>query len=205
MKIIVLGGFLGSGKTSVMLQLAKHIVGENPENMSKVVIIENEIGEISVDGQMLASGGYEVANMFSGCVCCTMSGELVLGLHNVMRDFHPEYILLEGTGVAYPDNIRTTITQSMPDIPIQVTCVIDSKRWLRLVRPMEMLLKDQLTNADVILLNKMDAIENTVLEEVENSVRTFNNDASYHAISANNSIPVSILDSIVAMEKEVIR
>lgn len=197
MNIIILGGFLGSGKTSVLVQLARRIVGDEPIHPSKVVIIENEIGEISVDGQMLSSGGYQVANLFSGCVCCTMSGELMVGLFNVIRDFQPEYILLEGTGVAYPDNIRNTIRQSMPEVPINVACVIDAKRWLRLVRPMEMLLKDQLTNADVILLNKSDAVDAQVLTQVESSVRTFNDDAEYYAISANNVIPPSILDAIL--------
>ncbi|QSX07850.1 cobalamin biosynthesis protein P47K [Alkalibacter rhizosphaerae] len=203
MKIIILGGFLGSGKTSVMLQIAKHIIGDDPVDSSQVVIIENEIGEISVDGKMFASGGYEVANMFSGCVCCTMSGELVVGLYNVIRDFHPQFILLEGTGVAYPDNIRTTILESMPDMPIQVTCVVDSKRWMRLVRPMEMLLKDQLTNADVILLNKTDAIEADVLNEVETSVRTFNDRATFYAVSANQTIPASVLEEITGITREV--
>jgi G3E family GTPase len=202
MKIIVLGGFLGSGKTSVLLQLAKHIIGNDPIHPSKVVIIENEIGDISVDGRMLSSGGYEVANLFSGCVCCTMSGELVVGLYNVIRDFQPEYILLEGTGVAYPDNIRTTILQSMKDMPIQVTCVIDAKRWLRLVRPMEMLLKDQLTNADVILLNKVDEVDADILSEVERSVRTFNDTAAYFAVSANQSLSSEVLEAIIGKEME---
>lgn len=197
MNIIILGGFLGSGKTSVLVQLARHIVGDEPLHPSKVVIIENEIGEISVDGQMLASGGYQVANLFSGCVCCTMSGELMVGLYNVIRDFQPEYILLEGTGVAYPDNIRTTILQSMPDTPVQVTCVIDAKRWLRLVRPMEMLLKDQLTNADVILLNKADSVDPQVLSQVEASVRTYNNDADFYSVSAHDAISASILDALL--------
>lgn len=201
MNIIILGGFLGSGKTSVLVQLARHIVGDEPIHPSKVVIIENEIGEISVDGQMLASGGYQVANLFSGCVCCTMSGELMVGLHKVIRDFQPEFILLEGTGVAYPDNIRTTIQQSMPDAPVQVTCVIDAKRWLRLVRPMEMLLKDQLTNADVILLNKSDTVDPQVLSQVEASVRTYNNDADFYSVSAHDVISPSILDALLIAKR----
>ena len=88
-------------------------------------------------------------------------------------------------------------------MPIQVTCVVDSKRWMRLVRPMEMLLKDQLTNADVILLNKADAIEADVLNEVETSVRTFNDRATFYAVSANQTIPASVLEEITGITREV--
>ncbi|MBF7097419.1 GTP-binding protein [Alkalibacter mobilis] len=134
MKILILGGFLGSGKTSILMQLAKYIVGDDLHHLSKVVIVENEIGEISVDDKMISSGGYEVANIFSGCVCCTMSGELILGLHKIINDLDPEIIIMEATGVAYPHNIRETIENSMNDMECTVTCVTDAKRWLRLLR-----------------------------------------------------------------------
>ncbi|MPW24399.1 cobalamin biosynthesis protein P47K [Alkalibaculum sp. M08DMB] len=201
MKILILGGFLGSGKTSVVIQLAKYIVGDNPENTTKVVILENEIGEVSVDDKILINNGYEVANMFSGCVCCTMSGELVIGLHKIIRDFNPELIIMEATGVAYPHNIKETIAQSMPDINCIITCVTDAKRWKRLIRPMEMLLKDQLNDADVILINKVDIVDETTLTEVENSVRTYNNNAQFFKISASKQIDSQVFDRMLGNGK----
>ncbi|MCR3923318.1 MAG: cobalamin biosynthesis protein P47K [Firmicutes bacterium] len=201
MKILILGGFLGSGKTSVVLQLAKYIVGDSPESASKVVIIENEIGEVSIDDKMLRSGGYEVANMFSGCVCCTMSGELVLGLYNIMHDFEPELIIMEATGVAYPHSIRETITQSMSDIECEVTCVTDAKRWKRLLRPMEMLLKDQLTAANVILINKIDMVDDDLLVEVEASIRTFNDKARFFKISAAEQIDSKVFEAMLGNDE----
>lgn len=197
MKIVILGGFLGAGKTSVVIQLAKCVVGDNPEQAAKVVIIENEIGAVSIDDKVLRSGGYEVANMFSGCVCCTMSGELVIGLHEIMRDLKPELIIMEATGVAYPHNIRETIMQSLPDVDCTVTCVTDAKRWQRLLRPMEMLLKDQLDAADVILINKVDLVDAETLTEVEASIKTFNDQAKFFKISAMEAIPAEIFAAML--------
>ena len=201
MKILILGGFLGSGKTSVVIQLAKYILGSNPENKTKVVILENEIGEVSIDDKLLRGSGYEVANMFSGCVCCTMAGELVIGLHNIIRDFNPELIIMEATGVAYPDNIRETIEQSLPDADCSITCITDAKRWKRLFRPMEMLLKGQLDAADVILINKTDLVDGDTLDEVEASIRTFNDMAQYFRISAAEPIDTAVFEAVLSIEQ----
>ena len=202
MKVIILGGFLGSGKTSVVIQLAQHVIGDDGENRTKVVILENEIGEVSIDDKILQNNGYEVANLFSGCVCCTMSGELMIGLHNIIRDFNPELIIMEATGVAYPDNIRKTINQSLPDLDCSITCVTDAKRWQRLLRPMEMLLEGQLDSAEVILINKIDMVDGTTLSAVEDSIRTFNNDAAFFKISAAQTIDPIIFEAMLGAKQE---
>lgn len=204
MKVIILGGFLGSGKTSVLLQLAKHIVGDQPVDSAKVVILENEIGEISVDDSLLKNNGYAVTNMFSGCVCCTMSGELILNLHKIRDDFSPELVIMEATGVAFPDNIRTTINQSLPELEVSVTCITDAKRWLRLLRPMELLLEGQLEAADIILINKIDLVDSPTLAAVEASIRTFNSRAEFFKISAAQAIDPIILGTILNPEQETI-
>lgn len=202
MKIIVLGGFLGSGKTSVILQLAQYIAGRDPQKAGNVVILENEIGEVGVDDKLLQSTGYNVENLFSGCVCCTMSGELVIGLRKIMADFNPEIIIMEATGVAYPDNIRKTIIQSIPDADCGVICVTDAKRWKRLLRPMEMLLKDQLDVADVILVNKVDMVDQETLSDVEASIRTFNDSAQFFRVSAAETISSSVFDAMLGAGRE---
>ncbi|MBI4858382.1 MAG: cobalamin biosynthesis protein P47K [Firmicutes bacterium] len=197
MKVIILGGFLGSGKTSVVIQLARHVIGADSENRTKVVILENEIGEVSIDDKILQNSGYEVANLFSGCVCCTMAGELVLGLHKIIEDFNPELIIMEATGVAYPENIRKTINHSLPDLDCSITCVTDAKRWLRLLRPMEMLLEGQLDAAEVILINKVDLVDEDSLSKVEDSIRTFNSNAQFFNISATQRIDPIVFEAIL--------
>ena len=75
MNVLILGGFLGSGKTTSLMQLAKYLVATSPaEKENKVMILENEIGQVGIDDEFLRSGGFQVSNLFSGCACCTVSG-----------------------------------------------------------------------------------------------------------------------------------
>ena len=88
MKIIILGGFLGSGKTTVLLQLAKYITSQ--PGKPQVVILENEIGEVGVDNQLLSGASFAVENIFSGCICCSGAVDLVEGEQSVAGGQHPE-------------------------------------------------------------------------------------------------------------------
>ena len=111
MKMIIMGGFLGAGKTSLVLQMARYLAGRNPDKQTKVVILENEIGEVSIDDKILKSGGFEVQTMFSGCVCCTMAGELMGNICQIMERFDPDWIIMEATGVAYPRRIKENLVR----------------------------------------------------------------------------------------------
>ena len=103
MKVLILGGFLGSGKTSLLLQLAYYITG-NALNDKKyqVVILENEVGEEGIDDKLLRGNGYQVENLFSGCACCTLSGELLSTVSKIEKELQPDWLILETTGLAYP-------------------------------------------------------------------------------------------------------
>ena len=106
MQIIILGGFLGSGKTSVLLQLAKRLTAQTPGKENRIAIIENEIGDIGVDDQTLGgSGGYDVQSLFSGCVCCTLTGELLTSIQKLGRYLY-RYGCLSLPGVADPVTSR---------------------------------------------------------------------------------------------------
>ncbi|MCL1803041.1 MAG: cobalamin biosynthesis protein P47K [Eubacteriaceae bacterium] len=197
MKFIVLGGFLGAGKTSALIQFAKYLVGDNPEKAAKCVIIENEIGEIGIDDQVLKSGGgYDVKGLFSGCVCCSISGELVTSIAEIQKDLDPDYVIMEATGVAYPKNIQETVSNALR-IPSTIVCLVDAKRWKRLLIPMGMLIPGQLEDASVILINKIDAVDAETLAEVDESVRGFNNHADIFHISANEHIDEAIWAKII--------
>lgn len=201
MNMLVLGGFLGSGKTSVLLQLAKHIIGEDSDKYAKVVILENEIGEVSVDDKILRSKGYAVENMFSGCVCCTMSGEMVINVKKIMTDLQPDWIIMEATGVAYPYNIVETLQRSIKDIGMKVVCLADAKRWNRLLIPMGQLIADQLNGADFVLINKIDMVDENTLEQVDNSVASFNTKAQRFHINANKEIAEQVLHTLTDWSK----
>jgi len=202
MNMIIMGGFLGSGKTSIVLQMAKYLIGDGDAPKATVAILENEIGEISVDDQILKSDGYKVETMFSGCVCCTMSGELIVNVSNIMREMNPDWIIMEATGVAYPHNIKENLQYSLK-IDSRIICVADAQRWQRLLRPMGMLVGDQLREADVILMNKIDLVDNKTLGEVDRSLEGFNPNAKRFPISAAEKIPVELWQYILKTPTEV--
>ena len=197
MKFLIVGGFLGSGKTSFILELAKYMV--NTRGISKVAILENEIGEVGVDNKVLRGSGYQVKGMFSGCVCCTMAGELPINVRMVQKDYDPDWIIMEATGVAFPGSIRENLQNSL-GICGEIICLADAQRWERLFKPLEHLLSIQLKDADLILLNKADLVERSTLERAAESIRTLNIRAEIRCVSAKEGIGGDIMDQIVDWE-----
>jgi len=198
MRVIIVGGFLGSGKTSVVIQMARYLVGDTVEKEAKVVIVENEIGEVGIDDRVLKNEGYKVQGMFSGCVCCTMSGELVVNISNIRKNLNPDYIIMEATGVAFPSSIKEMLVGSL-NLDCKICCITDAKRWKRLLIPMGSMIKDQLDGADIILINKIDIVDKETLNAVDESLRTFNDKAKRFHVSAMQKIDDSIWSELIVV------
>ena len=188
MKVIILGGFLGSGKTTFLLELAKHISQKYKDEQTPLAIIENEIGEISVDGALL--GNYKVTELSAGCVCCTLAGDLTLAVKEIKENYEPRYIVIEATGMAYPDKIAQTVKQYAADDVVTV-CLADSQRWDELMDYMDVFVKSQLKDAEVILLNKCDLVPSDVSERIANEIRLINPKAKTEKISAKDGVDFS--------------
>ena len=199
MKFLILGGFLGSGKTSFLLHIAKHLV--QVRGIQKVAILENEVGQVSVDDKILNETGLQVRGIFAGCVCCTMAGELAVTVKMIQKEVNPDWIIMEATGVAFPDTIRENLEQYL-DEPPQVLCLVDAKRWRKLLGPMGHLLPFQLKGAHKILVNKVDLVSREELDWIKESIVTFNNTARIEAFSAIETVPAEILDRIVDWEPQ---
>ena len=106
MKVMLVGGFLGSGKTTFIRSLADFLVRQERQ---RVVILENEVGEIGIDDQYLAMEGFQVREITAGCICCTLTGELTLAVNELAEQWHPDWLVIEATGLARPDRIRQTL------------------------------------------------------------------------------------------------
>ncbi len=174
MKVLILGGFLGSGKTTILVELAKHVIGDDPGDGAKVVVIENEIGEVGVDDVLLRSGGLQVQNMFAGCVCCTLAGELVPALDKLQKEYDPELVILEATGVACPKSISDLIEKCLPEVPVRICTIVDAKRWPRIKPAIGNLIEDQLDNASTVIVNKVDLVTPEQADEVAADVAVIN-------------------------------
>lgn len=197
MKVLILSGFLGSGKTSALLPLAHYLVERSESDAAnKVMILENEVGEIGIDDAFLRSGGFQVDTLFSGCACCTVAGELVSSVIKIRREFDPDWLILETTGVAYPKNIQETLHAAC-DLDARIAVLVDAARWKRLLRPMEALLSGQIIGSDAVLVNKIDLVDAAALDAVDADIRSFEPNANIVHISALEPVSHEVWDSVL--------
>lgn len=176
MKLVVLSGFLGSGKTSVLMPLAHEIVDsfENGD-AGKLVIIENEIGQVGVDNVFTEGGGYSSRELFNGCVCCSILGDLMDCLVDIEKNENPSWIILETTGLARPADLADGLwTYYDDDMNITTCVVIDASRWTALAAAegLNELVFDQISDANYVFINKTDLVDAAELQAVKDDVLT---------------------------------
>jgi G3E family GTPase len=169
MRVLLIGGFLGSGKTTLLLRVAKELI-----NIPfRVAIIENEIGEIGIDGRYISLEGLEVQELYGGCICCTMKTNLRRSLEKIDSTIHPDWVLLEPTGAAYPHDIIKTIAEYSDKVEYyRVLILIDPLRYDMLLEMMTPLLEAQLDAADIIIINKIDEVNEKKLDSVMKSIKS---------------------------------
>ena len=193
--VLILSGFLGSGKTTVLLRLIEHL-RTTRGNDYRIAIVENEIGSASIDSGVVAEAGYSVTELLSGCVCCTLIGQLVPALQKLTDELDPSLVILEATGVAVPGTMRKSIEQYGGNA-VRVCTLVDASRWEKIVRALSMLLEGQLESADVVCVNKVDLVDEGQLETVEASAREMNGSAPIVRLSATGPVDPSVMEAIV--------
>ncbi|CAM4265759.1 GTP-binding protein [Paenibacillus alkaliterrae] len=174
--IYLLSGFLGSGKTTLLKQLLDDL----KEKGKKPAVIMNEIGDVNIDGH-LVDANIPMEEMLSGCICCTISGDLGMTILNLCRDHQPDVIVIESTGVANPIEIINSVTEASLLVKVQLESLITvvdgfylneliSKTRGKTLRLME----DQIRCAGLLLINKADKLEKRQMIELEQYVRHLN-------------------------------
>jgi Ni2+-binding GTPase involved in maturation of urease and hydrogenase len=182
----------GSGKTTALLQLARYMVGATvSDKENKVIILENEVGEVGIDDAYLRSGGLTVNNLFSGCACCTVSGELVSAAIRIRNEFDPDWLIVETTGIAYPKNMQENL-QNAIGLSSRIVILVDASRWNRLLLPMNSLLRGQIEGSDAVLINKTDLADGAALEKIEQDILGFEPNAVVLRISALREVPAEV-------------
>ena len=187
MKILLLSGFLGSGKTSALLQLASYLVRTSTKDGTSVMIIENEIGEVGVDDKVLKAQGLQVKELFAGCPCCPGGAGPGAGIRTIRDTVGPDWIIIEATGVAYPRQIKESV-EACFRIPVKILALADAKRWKRLHAYMAQLIEGQVDAADCILLNKVDLVEEAEADAIVEELRRYNPTAAIHKVVANKPL-----------------
>jgi G3E family GTPase len=197
MKILILGGFLGSGKTTALLRLARYMVETAvSDKVNKVIILENEVGEVGIDDAYLRGGGLTVDNLFSGCACCTVSGELISAAVRIMKEYDPDWLIVETTGIAYPKNMQENLKGAL-GLDSRIVILVDASRWNRLLLPMNALLRGQIVGSDAVLINKTDLVDGAALEKIERDILGFEPQAVAMKISALHEVPAEVWEKVV--------
>ena len=189
----VLTGFLGAGKTTLL----NHIL--TAEHGKKVAVIVNEFGEVGIDQQLVIGADEEIFEMNNGCICCTVRGDLIRIIGNLMRRRNKfDHLLIETTGLADPGPVIQTFFMD-EDIHRQVqldavVTVVDAKHVQQHWGDREVL--EQIGFADVILLNKTDLVTPAELEELEAKIKHLNVLARVDRVQLNQTNTENIQDSI---------
>lgn len=156
MTILILGGFLGSGKTTVVNKLLEAMNEEG----STVAVVENELGTVGIDQETLDKPALQIVPLFGGCVCCEITGELIVALHGIRNQLNPDYVIVELTGMALLDTMRDYLLKfASLGAAIHLICVVDGSRWDTLVGEIKPILEKQLHNTDLVLINKVDVLD----------------------------------------------
>jgi G3E family GTPase len=169
MDMLVVSGFLGSGKTTMILAtIGKYIEATK----KKVVIIVNDFGKIGIDGAVMKKYGLDVQDMPSGCICCTLGTDFLETVNTVASNFKPDLILVEPTGIADPANIIDTMKMYRgPKVdPIRIFVVVDAVRFPLILKALTVPLKNQLNAADLIVINKIDESGPEAIQVVKSSL-----------------------------------
>ena len=194
MNILCIAGFLGSGKTTILLEVARALA----EDGSRLAVIENEIGEVGVDGGYVREQGLPVQELFGGCICCTLQVGLVDTLLKARNAYAPDWVLIEPTGLAAPGDILGLVVDHLPDLDtVRVLTVVDAPRWPMLLEVVEPLIVSQLTSADVVAVNKVDEVDDEALAAVLTAVSALAPTASVLQVSATTGTGMDALLSRV--------
>ncbi|MBR6242420.1 MAG: GTP-binding protein [Ruminococcus sp.] len=170
-KITIFSGFLGAGKTTLIKKLIKE--GYNNE---KLVLIENEFGQIGIDGGFLQDAGIEITEMNSGCICCSLVGDFGKALEQVLEQYHPDRILIEPSGVGkLSDVIRAVQNIDAHDVVLDgFTTVVDAKKCKMYQKNFGEFFNNQITYASCIILSHTSGLSQEKIDECVKLIRQFN-------------------------------
>ena len=193
-KIDIISGFLGAGKTTLIKKLLKEAL-----NGTKVVLIENEFGEIGIDGGFLKESGIEITEMNSGCICCSLVGDFETSLKEVMDTYAPERILIEPSGVGKLSDVMRAIqniadTDDNMELNSAVTVVDVSKAKVYIKNFGEFFI-NQIENAGTVILSRTDKADQKKIEEAVKLIRSHNEKATIITTPLDQITGKEILDT----------
>jgi G3E family GTPase len=214
-KIDIISGFLGAGKTTLIKKLLKEAL-----NGTKVVLIENEFGEIGIDGGFLKEAGIEITEMNSGCICCSLVGDFETSLKQVMDQYAPERILIEPSGVGKLSDVMRAIqniAENTEDMELNsAVTVVDVSKAKVYIKNFGEFFINQIENAGTIILTRTDKADQKKIEEAVELIRKHNDKATIittpldeisgkeilDTFEGNNDLEAELLKLVLEQEEE---
>ena len=175
-KIDIISGFLGAGKTTLIKKLIKEALGGQ-----KVVLIENEFGEIGIDGGFLKEAGIEITEMNSGCICCTLVGDFGTALRDVITKYEPDRIIIEPSGVGKLSDVIKAVADVKKDFENvglnSFIAVVDAGKTTMYMKNFGEFFNDQIENANTIVLSRTGKTSEGKIEKAVAAIKEHNNKA----------------------------
>ena len=175
-KIDVVSGFLGAGKTTFIKRLV-----EGNKDKGKTIIIENEFGEIGIDGGFLKNSGIEIREMNSGCICCSLAGDFEASLRELLSTYEPNRVIIEPSGVGKLSDVLKAVSDVEKDLPVEsnsAVTVVDVKKCKMYMKNFGEFFNNQIQFANTIILSRTDLVDNTKIEEAVALIKNVNPDAT---------------------------
>ena len=196
-KIDIMSGFLGAGKTTLIKKLLKEALAD-----TKVVLIENEFGEIGIDGGFLKDAGIEIKEMNSGCICCSLVGDFGASLKEVLDTYKPDRVIIEPSGVGKLSDVEKAVLNVDTEVEAALNskvAVVDACKCKMYMKNFGEFFVNQIEHADTIVLSRTDKLSQEKLEKVVEMIREHNAHATMITTPWDQ---ISGKDILAAMEQE---
>lgn len=193
-KIDIVSGFLGAGKTTLIKKLLKEVLAG-----TKVVLIENEFGEIGVDGGFLKDAGIEIKEMNSGCICCSLVGDFGTSLQEVLTTYEPERILIEPSGVGKLSDVMKAVQGVKTEVEVQLNsavAVVDASKCKMYIKNFGEFFINQIEHAGTVILSRTDKMSEEKVKKCVEMIREHNAKASIITTPWDQLEGKDILDTI---------
>ena len=204
-KIDIISGFLGAGKTTLIKKLLKEAFQNE-----QVVLIENEFGEIGIDGGFLKEAGIEIREMNSGCICCSLVGDFGTSLKEVIETYHPDRILIEPSGVGKLSDVIKAVENVKDSVEIELnsyTTVVDVNKCKMYLKNFGEFYSNQVETAGAIILSRTDVAKEGKTEEAVKMLREMNDKAAIITTPIDQLDGAKILETmehVDSLEKQML-
>ena len=198
-KIDIISGFLGAGKTTLIKKLLKTKLTNE-----KVVLVENEYGEIGVDASFLKEANVNITELNEGCICCSLSGDFEKALNKLANEYHPDRIIIEPSGVGKLSDIVKAVTDAkVPDSKINaLVCMCDVTKAKMYLRNFGEFYIDQLSHAKTVILSRTDIAQSDKVEEALEIIRKANDHAVIVTTPVDELSEDKLLDAYEASDDD---